>query len=152
MSPVLTHLPAAAATRLLGAVLAKTFVEIAFVCALVAAAAFATFSPLLRGAIDVADAARVAGWAHDPWRPSEAVEVQLYIDGQFAGAGLAGEPRPDLVAAGAARTPNHGFSFDPGTLAPGRHEAQVFAVRPAPGERRILLPLAPAPVVFHINP
>src|SRR5262249_7806923 len=67
-------------TRLLKAVIAKSFIEIILVCVVATLAAFSTFSPQLRGAIDVAQQTRVAGWASDPESPEDALEVQLFID------------------------------------------------------------------------
>ena len=60
------------ATRLLRAVLVKAGLEIGFVCVLATLAAFQNTSPLLRGALDLADQTQVAGWAYDP--PSLAAE------------------------------------------------------------------------------
>ncbi|MGH9768867.1 MAG: hypothetical protein ACREAB_15655, partial [Blastocatellia bacterium] len=116
-------------------------------------AAFSTFSPQLRGAIDVADQTRVAGWAYDPRAPEEALEVQLFIDDKLAASKLAGETRIDLVESGAASKPDHGFNFDltPINLAPGRHTAQIYALRRAAGENKILLPIAEQPSVFEVS-
>lgn len=141
-------------TRLLRAVLAKSFIEVALVCVAATLAAFSNFSPLLRGAIDVADQTRIAGWAHDPLAPEAPVEVQLFIDGRFIATRRADDWRADLVAAGATRQPRHGFSF-PLTefnLPPGTHTAQVYAVRDASAEHKVLLPLARGQATFKILP
>ncbi len=116
-------------SRLLKAVVAKSFIEVVLVCAVATLAAFSTFSPRLRGALDVADQTRVAGWA------------------------LADEERIDLVSAGVTSNPNHGFNFDLTQikLAPGRHTAQVYALRPAAGANKILLPIAKQPCVFEVG-
>src|SRR5262245_63639172 len=84
-------------SRLLKAVVAKSFVEIILVCAVATLAAFSTFSPRLRGAIDVADQTRVAGWAVAPEAPDGALEVQLFIDEKLVASKLADEERRDLV-------------------------------------------------------
>lgn len=140
------------ATRLLRAVLAKSFVEIALVCAVATLAGFANFSPLLRGAIDVADGRRIAGWAHDPAAPAEAIEVQLFIDDQFIATQRAAETRADLVRAGATRHAQHGFTFSLTELrlAPGVHSAQVYAVRNSGANHKVLLPLARTQATFTI--
>ncbi|MGE0131948.1 MAG: hypothetical protein AB7U82_28015 [Blastocatellales bacterium] len=140
-------------TRLLKAVAAKTFVEIILVCVVATLAAFSTFSPQLRGAIDVADQTRVAGWANDPESPEDALEVQLFIDGKPVASKLADERRIDLVEAGATSNPNRGFNFDLTliNLSPGRHTAQVYALRQAAGANKILLPIAQQPNVFEVN-
>lgn len=141
------------ATKLLRAVIAKTFLEILFICVIATLAAFKNYSPLLRGAIDVADQTRVSGWAHDPQLPDQPLEVQLFIDDQFIATQTASQRRDDLVRAGAAKLPNHGFRFDMTAvgLAGGRHAAQVYAVRPAAGTNKILLPLAKQPVIFEVH-
>ena len=139
----------ATATRLSRALLAKSLLELAFVCGLVVYAAFANFHPLVRGAIDLADETRVAGWAHDPLKAGDVLEVQLFIDDQFVAAQRANESRPDLVAARVAAHPDHGFSFRLAPLTPGRHTAQVYAVRPSFGSSKTLLPLAKTPLVFE---
>jgi hypothetical protein len=143
----------AVATKLLRAVIAKSLLEILFVCGVATFAAFSHFSPWLRGAIDVADQTRVAGWVHDPLAPHEAIEVQLFIDDHFVAAQYADEPRHDLVVSGAASKPQHGFSFALAglALAAGQHTAQVYAVRKAAGANKALLPLARTAVTFEVR-
>ena len=140
-------------SKLLKAVVAKSFVEIVLVCAVATLAAFSTFSPRLRGALDVADQTRVAGWAVAPEAPDVALEVQLFVDEKLAASKLAGEERRDLVSSGVTSNPNHGFSFDLTRIkiAPGRHTAQVYALRPAAGANKILLPIAKRPRVFEVG-
>jgi hypothetical protein len=145
--------PRNAATRLLRALIAKSAVEIATVCAIAALAAFSNFSPLMRGAVDVADEREVAGWVLDPLAPDEAIEVQLFIDGQFIAVGRAAERRDDLVAAGVTANPNHGFRFTigPRALGAGEHAARVYAVRAAAGANKILAPITRTPSTFTVN-
>jgi len=140
-------------SRLLKAVVAKSFIEILLVCVVATLAAVSTFSPQMRGAIDIANQTRVAGWAYDPRAPEESLEVQLFIDGKLAATKLADETRVDLVESGAASEPNHGFDFDLTSInfAPGRHTAQVYALRRAAGENKILLPIAEQPSVFEVS-
>jgi hypothetical protein len=140
-------------SRLLKAVVAKSFLEILVFCVVATLAAFSTFSPQLRGAIDVADQTRVAGWVIDPGSPGEALEVQLFIDEKLIASKHADEKRSDLVTSGVTSNPNHGFNFDltSNTLAPGRHAAQVYAVRQAAGANKILLPIAQQPSVFEVQ-
>lgn len=141
------------ATKLLRAIIGKAFVEIALVCVVATLAAFTTFSPQLRGAIDVADQSRVAGWAHDPQTPDMPLEVQLFIDGKFLASKLADELRDDLVKAGATSRPNHGYSFsiEGMNLSTGDHSAQVYAVRNAAGSSKILLPITSSPRKFQVS-
>lgn len=141
------------ATRLLRSVILKTILEFILICIVVSFAAFSNFNPQLRGAIDEATQTVVGGWAYDPKRPDEPIEVQLFIDGQFAAARRADENREDLVRARAAENPRHGFFFPLESLhlAPGRHIAQVYAVRRATGSNKMLLPLAKDPPTFYVN-
>ncbi len=142
-----------AATRLLRAIIAKSALEIAVVCLVAALAAFSNFSPLVRGAVDVADQRRIAGWSLDPLAPDETVEVQLFIDGQFVAMKRADERRDDLVEAGVAATPHHGFSFAIGALklAAGEHAAQVYAVREVAGSNKMLTPITRTPNKFRVH-
>ena len=141
------------ATRLLHAFLVKSFLEIAVVCVAVSVAAYWYFNPQLRGAIDVADEQRVAGWAIDSRRPGESIEVQLFIDERFAGERLANEPRDDLVRARVTASSHHGFSFslDSLKLTSGRHAVQVYALRSTTEGNRIMLPLAKYPLTFQVR-
>lgn len=141
------------ATNLLRAIIAKSFVEVILVCVVVSLAAFSTFSPQLRGAIDVADQSQISGWVNDPRLSDTALEVQLFIDGKFIASRLADDQREDLVSAGATTRPNHGFSFalEPFKLPAGEHSAQVFAVRDATGTSKILLPVTAEPRTFQIS-
>lgn len=141
------------ATKLLRAVIAKSFLEIALVCVVATLAAFATFSPQLRGAIDVAEKARVAGWVHDPRSPDKALEVQLFIDGKFVATEMADDVRDDLVKAGATTRPNHGFNFNLASvdLPNGEHLIQVFAVRNASAGSKVMLLVTRDRVVVRVN-
>ena len=138
------------AAKLLRAVIVKSFVEVILVCVVVSLAAFSTFSPQLRGAIDVADQTRIAGWVNDPWSPTRSLEVQLFIDGKFIASQLADQPRADLVSAGVTTGPNHGFNFrlEQFNISSGKHSAQVYAVREAAGSSKILIPVTASPMTF----
>jgi hypothetical protein len=140
-------------SRLLKAVVAKSFLEFLVFCVVATLAAFSTFHPRLRGAIDVVDQTRVAGWVVDPGSPQEAIEVQLFIDEKLISSIHASEKRADLVESGVTSNPNHGFNFDlaPVQLAPGHHAAQVYAVRQTAGANKILLPIVQQPSVFEVR-
>ena len=140
------------ASKLLRAVIAKSFLEVVLVCVVATLAAFSTFSPQLRGAIDVADQTRIAGWVHDPQSPANALEVQLFIDGKFAATKRADETRNDLVEAGVTSQANHGFNFVLETLhlPEGEYSVQVYAVRAA-GANKTLLPITTVPQTFRVS-
>jgi hypothetical protein len=145
--------PPTAATRLLRALIAKSALEIAAICAIASLAAFSNFNPLVRGAVDVANQQQIAGWALDPLAPGEAVEVQLFIDGQFVARARADQRRDDLVTADVANAPHHGFRFaiEPLALRAGPHAARVYALREAAGANKILTPLTRGANTFTVN-
>jgi hypothetical protein len=98
-----------------------------------------SFPPYLRGFGEVTRGGEVAGWAVDPTRPGQALEVQLYVDGRFVAHGQAALPRPDVVAAGRAADEHCGYSFALPPLAAGEHEARVYALHaPGGGDLRTL--------------
>lgn len=122
--------------RLTNFLIAKSILEALLVGALAVAFYLTTFNPFFRGALDEATPAHVYGWAVDESSPEKRVEVQLYIDGHFAAATTAHLPRPDVLAAGRAEDELHGFSFKTPALAPGEHEARVYAVHASGNETR----------------
>lgn len=123
-------------SRLTNFLLAKSILEALLVGALAVAFYLTTFNPFFRGALDEATTEHVYGWAVDESSPAKRVEVQLYIDGHFAATATANLPRPDVLAAGRAVDELHGFSFKTPALAPGEHEARVYAVHPSENETR----------------
>ncbi|MFN7931326.1 MAG: hypothetical protein U0Y68_26035 [Blastocatellia bacterium] len=131
------------ATNLLRAVLAKAGLEFLLLLLVVSYAAYSHLNPPIRGAIDVTDATRIAGWAYDPREPNTPLEVQLFVDDKFASERRADEPREDLVRAAAAQNPAHGFTFavPPLQLLKGRHRITVYALRAGGGQNKTLLAL-----------
>lgn len=129
------------ATQLLKVILAKAGVEFFIILIAVSLAAYSHLNPPIRGALDVADTTRVAGWAYDPREPDTALEVQLFIDGHLATSRHANERRDDLVTAGAAENALHGFTFSvPDLQLPsGKHRVEVYAVRAGSGKNKMLL-------------
>src|SRR4051812_34487256 len=99
-----------ARTRLTKYLIFKSTVELLFVGALVVGFYLTAFAPNFRGTLDLADAKHVAGWVVNLSDPQGHVEVQLYIDGQFVGDGLADFARPDVLASGRATDELHGFN------------------------------------------
>lgn len=137
--PILsTHRPARPieVSRLTNFLIAKSIFETLFVGALAVVFYLTTFNPFFRGALDEATPRHIYGWAVDEASPSRRVEVQLYIDNQFAGTTTAHLPRPDVLAAGRAEDELHGFSFQTPALKPGEHEARVYAVFAGSDEAR----------------
>ena len=133
--------PQIAATKMLKALIAKAGIEIFVVMAAISFAAYSHLNPPIRGAIDIADATRISGWAYDPRTPEESLPVQLFIDGNFVAVKIADERRDDLISAGAAANAPHGFSFlvSELKLTKGVHSINVYALRGGGGGNKSLL-------------
>ncbi len=131
----------AVATKLLKAILAKAGLEFLIILVAISLAAYSHLNPPIRGAIDIADATRIAGWAYDPREPNARLEVQLFIDGQLVASRRADENRDDLVTAGAATDARHGFTFAVPELRllKGKCRVEIYAVRPGGEKNKALL-------------
>ncbi len=102
--------------------------------------------PALAGHIDHADRHSLTGWAMDPARPGEPVELELVLDGEVVGQFPADRHRADLEQAGLGDG-RHAFLVQiPGGLSP--HAERVLELRragdgaPVPGSP-VVLPRAP---------
>jgi hypothetical protein len=137
--------------RLINLLIAKSIAEALFVGALAISFYLTAFTPFFRGTLDYADARRVAGWVVNQAEPQTHVEVQLYIDGGFAGNGKADLSRPDVKAAGRAEDEWHGFVFDTPPLSAGQHETRVYAVHVSGEGQRRTLQLIGKPLVFNVS-
>jgi len=77
---------------------------------------------------------RVNGWVVDQnngGRGREPVVLSLYVDFSMVQVGIASEPRPDLVKAGVAPDPNHGFDITLKSLqllSSGRHVLEILSI------------------------
>ena len=141
-----------ARARLTNFLIAKSITEALFVGALAVVFYLTAFTPYFRGTLDYADARHVAGWVVNQAEPHTPVQVQLYIDGRFAGNVTAQTARPDVKAAGRAEDEHHGFVFDTPTLSAGQHEARVYAVHLSGEGQRRTLQLLDKPLVFSVAP
>jgi hypothetical protein len=137
--------------RLTNFLIAKSIIEALFVGALAVGFYLTAFTPFFRGTLDYADARQIAGWVVNQAEPQTAVEVQLYIDGSFAGNRKANLSRPDVKAAGRSEDELHGFIFDTPTLPAGQHEARVYAVHQSGEGQRRTLQLVGKPLVFSVS-
>jgi hypothetical protein len=125
--------------RLTNYLIVKSIAEVLFVGTLAIGFYLTAFAPFYRGTLDYADARNIAGWVVNKAEPQGHVEVQLYVDGKFAGNRFADVSRPDVKAAGRAEDELHGFVFDTPALKAGEYEARVYAVHESgQGERRTL--------------
>jgi hypothetical protein len=136
--------------RLTNYLIIKSIIETLFVGALAVGFYLTAFAPFFRGALDTADARNIAGWVVNQSQPQGHVEVQLYVDGQFAGDRMADTARPDVKAAGRAEDERHGFVFDTPQLSAGEHEARVYAVHESGAGQRRTLQLIGKPLHFSV--
>lgn len=93
----------------------------------------------------------IAGWVVNNRVPWHRVEVQLFIDDQFAGRAVANQSRPDVVAAGWSRDEWHGYSFPISSVSAGAHEARVYALHPSGQGARKTLQLIGDPIRFVVS-
>lgn len=147
---VKTNLSNAERARLTQLLIAKSVIEALFVALVAVGFYYTTFSPHYRGWSDVADSKQVAGWALNEAAPGQPVEVQVYIDGRFAGDALANLPRPDVLKAGRSTTERCGFQLETPPLAAGEHEARVYVVHASFGGARRTLQQIGFPLRFSV--
>jgi hypothetical protein len=136
--------------RLTNFLIAKAVIEALFVGVLAVGFYLTAFTPYFHGTLDLADERHVAGWVINRADPQSHVEVQLYIDGRFAGNRAADLSRPDVKAAGRAADENHGFVFDTPPLPAGQHEARVYAVHMSGEGQRRTLQIVGKPLIFSV--
>ncbi len=82
----------------------------------------------------------VRGWAFDSDTPSKSLEIHVYIDGAFVGAGTANGSRPDVNNVYGCGN-NHGFSFTVSykVSTTGNHSVEVYALNTASGKNHRLM-------------
>ena len=112
---------------------------------------FTFFPPGFTGWGEVTHDQTIAGWAIHRDDPSKRVEVQLYIDDQFAGDAIAELPRPDVVQAGWTSDPYCGYVFTLPTLSVGNHEARVYALSRVRNGNYVTLQMTGNPLRFSVN-
>lgn len=79
----------------------------------------------------------VQGWSLDP-DVSASTEIDVYVDGGFAGWGYASQYRSDIGAAFPLYGPDHGFSLSV-PVAAGAHQVCAYAINAGPGWANPLL-------------
>ena len=137
--------------RLIHLLISKSMAEALLITAVAVGFYFATTNPNLGGVLDDADKSSVTGWAVDEANPATRVEVQLFIDNVFAGDVTANQYRQDVHAAKRADDDWHGFVFKTPPLAPGDHQARVYAVHSNSAGARRTLQLIGKPYLFRID-
>lgn len=148
---MLTTATSPAFKRLLHCLIIKSIADVLFIGLIAVGFYYNAFNPNFQGALDEAGAEWIRGWAIDQAAPRAHVEVQLYIDGKFAGSRLADYPRQELAAAGAAQGVQHGFFFYTPPLAEGEHEACVYTVHTSNAGRLRTMQIIGSPRHFKID-
>ena len=140
-------------TRLVNLLIAKSILETILVGTIAVVVYLNAFPPTFHGWGEaVAESKSISGWVvsdADPWRR---VEVQLFVDGKLIGTQVAHLSRPDVVAAGWSKDEWHGYSFVVDGVAPGSHEARVYALHSSGAGTRYTLQLLGDPIRFEVNP
>jgi hypothetical protein len=142
-------MPARHPSKLVPLLIGKSIIEALLITAVSVAFYFATTNPYLRGWVDEGDHQSISGWAVDESNPTTRVELQLFIDGKFAGDSLADQFRPDVHAANRSEDDWHGFIFATPSLTNGQHEARVYAVHASGNGMRRTLQLIGKPLRFQ---
>ena len=136
--------------RLTNVLIAKSIIETILVGTIAVVVYVKLFPPTFHGWGEVvAESKSISGWVADDADPYRRVEVQVFVDGKFAGTQVAQLSRPDVVAAGWAKDEWHGYSFVVSGLSEGMHEAKVYALHQN-GERYTLQMLGD-PIRFEVD-
>ena len=138
--------PAARARgRLLKLITAKLALDLLFVCGLAVYTHAVTYRDSFAGALEHADGRGASGWVEDLEQPGSDVEVQLFLNGQFAAATLASEP----VSGDSHTQGRRSFVFRFEQPRYGEYEARVYAVREGRGGARRTLQQLGDPQYFQ---
>jgi len=132
-------------------IIAKAILETLFVIFLVVSFHYRTFYSRFDGRIDEANGRRVAGWMIAEAEPSKPVEMQLYINDEFAASSIADRPRRSAANVELAQEGAHKFAFDVPPLAAGNYEARVYVVHESGGDDRRTLQALPQPARFRVD-
>jgi hypothetical protein len=93
----------------------------------------------------------ISGWVVKNRAPGHRVEVQLFVDDQFAGRTVANQSRTDVMAAGWSEDEWHGYTFPVSFLQAGTHEARVYALHDSGHGARKTLQLVGDPIRFVVS-
>ena len=137
--------------KLFQLLIAKSVLEALLVTALGVNFYLVVTNPHLRGWLDQADTRTIAGWVVNEKVAGARVEVQLFIDDRFIEYRLADAFRPDVRQAQRADDDWHGFVFRTPPLAPGEHEARVYAVHRGRSADRRTLQIVGKPLRFRVD-
>lgn len=140
----------APSSTLVHVLIGKSLLETLLVGALALHGFMSVVPPFFHGWGEVTSSG-IAGWAVNNAAPWDRVEVELFIDGKFAGRTVAHQSRPDVSAAGWAKDEWHGYAFPVTSAGIGRHEARVYALHHVADGARKSLQLLGEPITFVVN-
>lgn len=136
-------------TQLVNVLIVKSILDTVLVSIIAVVVYLNAFPPTFHGWGEaVVQERSIAGWAVNNADPWQRVEVQLFVDGKFAGTQPAQLSRPDVAAAGWSKDEWHGYRFDL-KLAAGAHEARVYAVHGSGSD--YTLQLLGEPIKFEVS-
>jgi len=118
--------------RLVKLIAAKLALDLLFVCGLAAYTHAVTFGRGFDGGLERSDSLGASGWVADLERPDSPVELQLFLNGEFAAATTVSEPVPGDSHTQGRRA--FVFRFEQPRY--GEYEARVYAVREGRGGAR----------------
>ena len=137
-------------TRLVNLLIAKSILETILVGTIAVVVYMNAFPPTFHGWGEaVAGTRSISGWVVNDADPWGRVEVHLFIDGKLIGTQVAHLSRPDVHAAGWSKDEWHGYSFVVDGLAPGSHEARVYALHSSGAGTRYTLQMLGDPIRFR---
>jgi len=93
----------------------------------------------------------ISGWVVNSGAPWHRVEVQLFVDDQFAGRAVANQSRTDVAIAGWSKDEWHGYTFPISSVAAGAHEARVYGLHDSGQGARKTLQLVGDPIRFVVS-
>jgi len=139
-------------TRLVNLLIAKSILETILVGTIAVVVYLNAFPPTFHGWGEaVAESKSISGWVVNDADPWGRVEVQLFIDGKLTGTQVAQLSRPDVVKAGWSKDEWHGYNFTVAGLAPGSHEARVYALHSSGSGARYTLQMLGDPIRFEVS-
>lgn len=137
-------------SKLINVLIAKSLLDVLLVGTVAVGFYMKAFPPYFHGWGEATNDS-IAGWAVNNSAPWDRVQVQLFIDGQFAETATANLSRPDVAAAGWARDEWHGYNFRLSNLSQGSHEARVYVLHESGRAQRYTLQLLGDPVKFSVD-
>ncbi len=137
-------------TKLINLLISKSILEAVLVVAIAVGFYIKVFPPYFHGWGEAAPHS-ISGWAVNNAVPADRVQVELFIDGRFAGICTASLSRPDVLAAGWSQDEWHGYNFSAPALSEGLHEARVYALHGSGGGARYTLQLLGDPIRFEVR-